>query len=283
MNQDTIKQAIQGGRTKEAIELFKTRKLSTLDSNTLSIIEAEFNTLNDESLKGLLDAPQKQRRLNHINDRLLGLLSKKAGAKTSKSPVALILLVGLLFLALSTYFIRSNSSINCPDFDNKARHQILLVPFQNVGGATAKPHLLLRDRIETLVLKNQLSTSIKATVDLIDIPISEAAAIARSCGANVIVWGKYAHSDDSLSLILQYHFLDQPDWSKTEDAITVKDATSIQSGTISKNLEDSIFLLCSIIALRQNELELTQKWLDKITDKDESVEEVAQIVERLSD
>jgi len=272
MNKDTVIKAIQQGKTKAAINALKAIDLSKEKQQAVSIIEAEFNTLNQEILKGTIDTEERQLRLNRINDKLLTLVSEEspdALVKENRKKIG-ILLAAIGFIGLLFFVVRMTTADNvtCPEFKAASINKILLIPFENVGSKLSMPHVLLKDRIESLSLKKNLSTTIKLGEVQKGFSLEEAPVIAKSCGANVIIWGKYSNAADSLRLILQYHFLEQPDWSNMSDLITLKDVTDIQKGKMLKNLEDSIMSLCSIIAIRQDKQEVTKKWLGKVKEKE---------------
>lgn len=283
MSKDIVIEAIQDGEIKLAIELFKELDLSSSQRSTLSIIESEFNVLSSDILKGVISDEQIQLRFNRINDKLLNLLQSKTEPPVKKRSrlLFLVVIVALVIIASATYFYSTKSTLACPDFDVSANNKILLVPFQNVSNSPAKPHVLLLDRIEQLVLENNLSTTIELADGLKNVTTSKAPFLAESCSANVIIWGKYSNASDSLSLILQYHFLDQPDFPATSELSILKDVTAIHSGTVTKNLEDAILLLCSVIALRQNKTVLAKKWLGEINGADRTVQRLKEALKKV--
>lgn len=283
MNKDSVIEAIQDGEIKLAIELFKQLDLSGSQRSTLSIIESEFNLLSNDSLKGVISDEQTQLRINRINDKLLNLLRSNTEVSVKKRSTLLFMVAAgfMVCIALVAYFYSAEPASVCPDFAESSTNKIVLVPFQNVGSNPANPHVLLLDRIEQLVLENNLSTTIKLAEGLKNVTASEAPSLAEGCNANVIIWGKYSNASDSLSLILQYHFLDQPDFPVTSELSMLKDVTAIHSGTVTKNLEDAILLLCSVIALRQNDPILAKKWLGRINDQDQTVQSLREVLAKL--
>ncbi|MEM8528193.1 MAG: hypothetical protein AAGG68_26350 [Bacteroidota bacterium] len=264
MNEQTIIQAIQKGRTQEAIAAFQQLPLSQTQQHTLSVIEGSFHQLQAAITKGMITYEQQELERNRIHDRLLALLSadEHSASKPKKRQLIPFLLAGILGLAVVYFFVSRPD--DCPTFAPQMNNNILILPFDNVGGEAAKPHILLRDRIEQLSLDNQLSTDIQVGEGQAELSIAEATTLAEQCAANVIIWGKYAKASDSLRVILQYHFLERPDWSAFGELAVIKDVTAIQTGTISKQLEDAIFSLCSLIALRQNKRDLFQRWTAKV-------------------
>lgn len=272
MNKETAIKKIQEGDIKGAIQAMKELSLSLKEKQSLSIIEATYSTLSQEILKGTIDSEEQQLRFNRINDKLLTILLKKDILVRERNTRRKALLltgfigIGLLFCL---FYVLNARNVNCPNFDGISKNKILLIPFENVGNEAAQPHVLLRDRIEELSIKKKLSTDIQLGEAIEGMTMREAPKIALSCDANVIIWGKYSKSTDSLRLILQYQFLEQPQWSKMSDLMVLRDVTSIQQGSTFKDLEDTIMLLCSIIAVRQDKLALTKKWLAKIKDKEQ--------------
>jgi len=279
INKDEIRNLIQESDTKAAILAFKKADLSDEQVNTLAIIESTFYQLNQDVLRGIIGSEEKQLRTNRINNNLLELLDeptkKSSKTKSNKKFLLFALITGLLLILAfflipqsSEKVITSEELLVCPTFNNGFTNKILLIPFVNIGNEAAKPHLLLRDEVEKLTIKKNLSTSIQLTEPKENLAISEATQIAQSCDANVIIWGKYSAVGDSIRLILQYHFLEKPEWSNFGDLIVLKDVTELQTGEMTKNLNDAIMSLCTVIAVRQNEQETAVNWLAKLQEKE---------------
>ncbi|MFK8005594.1 MAG: hypothetical protein AB8H03_04455 [Saprospiraceae bacterium] len=272
MNKEIIS-LIQKNKTKEAIKLLKGKSLPIESKKILSLIESEFNLLNQEILKETISFEEKLIRRNRINDRLLSIVQKEPNSKivTNKKSKRLFLyllpliLIGFSFVA---YNYINNDRHLCPIFPESSLNKILLIPFENVGNQKANPEIIIRDKISKLTLENNLSTSIKLGERAASLTIEDALDLAKYCKANVIIWGKYSNTTDSINLILQYHFLDQPDWSNMGELIVLKDITFIQNGEMLKNIEDAILLLCSVIATRQGNKPLAKKWLDEVIEQD---------------
>ncbi len=236
------------------------------------MIEAEFNGLHQQILKGTISREEQQLRTNQINDKLLSLLADTGTPKLtrqSNKKLFLIVIPSAVILLAASYLVFSGTLYqDCPSFDPELKNKVLLIPFENVGHEPAQPHIVLRDRIEALSIKKQLSTSIELGAAKSGLSINDALQAAEACNANVVIWGKYSNSSDSMRLILQYHFFEQPEWSKMSELIALKDVTGIQAGKMFKGLEDAIMSLCSVIALRQNKPALARKWLNKVAEKE---------------
>ncbi len=279
-----IAQLITSGRIKEAFNILNKEPFNQDIKNALSIIEAEYHDLTQEGLKGLLSFEEKQMRKNRINDKLLTLIQKANTAKSAKKIKTVnrfkLFLVPFLIMGLGLIFWwnKNSQSYECPEFQDQFLNKILVIPFENVGNQTAKPQIVLRDRINQLTKKNNLSTIVKIGEYREYMTIDEAPIIARQCGANAIIWGNYSSSIDSLRLILQYYFLEQPEWTNLGELVVLKDVTSIQNGRMLKSLDDIIMSLCGIIATRQGNTEIAQKWFNKVQQKEEIDDQILKII-----
>lgn len=273
INKVEVRNLIQEGDTKAAIQVFKKADLSAEQLNTISMIEAEYYRLNQDSQRGIIGNEEKELRTNQINNKLLILLEASPTAadkpKLKNKFLLPALLIGLVSIIVAYFlFPLDKANLGCPAFNEKSINKILLIPFVNVGEGEAKPHLVLRDEIEKLTIKKNLSTNIEISESKADISISKASEIAESCNANAIIWGKYSNVGDSIRLILQYHFLENPEWSSFGDLVVLKDVTEIQTGEMTKNLKDAIMSLCSVMAIRQNKKTVAKNWLAKVTEKE---------------
>jgi len=260
MNQKIIN-LIQKNKTQEAIQLLQEMPLDSEQQKALSLIDAEFNLLRQEELKGTIGFEEKQIRRNRVNDKLLSIFSSTSNAATKnhKKSKRLFLYLMPILLAIVGLFgwkYLTTDSYSCPTFEATSLNKILLIPFENTGQQIAKPELLIRDKITQLTLKNNLSTTIKMGESVPNLTIGNALNLAQQCDANVIIWGKYSSQD-------------KPNLSNLGELIVLKDITAIQKGEMLKNVEDAILSLCSIIAARQGNRGVAKKWLDKI-EKQES-------------
>ena len=240
-------------------------------SNAVTLLETEWNELQNKELKGILDPQQIQINRNQINDKLL-ILAKNGNpnnAFTNKKnntwkivlPFVILLLGGLY------WWMNSNTNDSCPSYPSGIQNKILIVPFINIGDRAAKPQVGLRDRINNLAKKNNLSIDVQIGSENDDLTMNKAPTLAANCQADVIVWGAYEKSD-SLNVVYNYYFSKQPTWSNSAELITLKDVASIYKGSMSKDLEDAVFSLCGIIVLRDGNSELAKEWLEKVKQKE---------------
>ena len=287
MDEKNIIALIRQNKTKEALRALQSEPLAPELKKALSILESEFTGLNQEVVKGTVSSEEKQIRTNRINDKLLFIVQEATNPVNSKRERKrkinqYLLPLGLLAICLIAWNYFNQAIYPCPEFTEDSRNKILLIPFDKVGDQEASPHLLLRDRITQLSMKNNLSTTIKLGAVKAGVSIEEAPDLAKGCQANVIIWGKYSNRADEIHLVLQYYFLDQPDWSNLGELIVLKDVTAIQSGTMLKNIDDAILSLCSVIAMRQGNTEITRKWLGKIGEKEAIDEQLSEVIERIN-
>ncbi len=266
---EQLQALIASGQTKKVFNRLRSEKLNAATSQALTVLEASYNDLQQAKIKGTLPYAELQLRKNQINDKLLALLREGlsdapttlAGNRLLKIgiPIAAILLLGGL---LGWFFLWP--SYDCPVFRSSANNKILILPFENVADRPAKPQVSLRNRINQLTEKNNLSTDAQLGQAIADANKNDALAAAKKCSANVVVWGNYSSGQDSFRVVLQYYFLEKPQWDNPGQLVTLKDVTGLQTGTMLKSLDDAIFSLCGVIALREGNNAIAKKWFDKV-------------------
>lgn len=268
---------ITAGKTKEAIAFLRKQSLPNSVSKKLNLIEAEFNKLREEETKGVITFEEKQLRRNRVNDKLLSLFENDAAAAgSSKFRNWLLLILPLILLVLGSLFWSKNNTptYECPKFPTEFNNKILILPFENVGSETARPHVILRDKINTLTAKNNLSSVAKPCSPIANVTIAEAPEIAQECEANLLIWGNYSARTDSIRMTLNYYFTDTPEESKLGEMLALKDVTGLQSGKMLKNLDDAILSLCGIIAVREGNEPIAKKWFEKVKKKEDFDREI---------
>jgi hypothetical protein len=78
---------------------------------------------------------------------------------------------------------------------------------------------------------------------------------------------------------MEYYFTKAPEANVLSQLVTLKDVTSLQKGTMLKSLDDAIFSLCGVIALREGNNALAKKWLEKVGKKEQMDMEVLKALE----
>lgn len=269
----TIQTLIADGKTKEVFSFLRKQDLSAQQSRTVALIEAEFNELQKSSLKGILSFQEERLQKNKINDKLLSLFHVEGTTNSTptKSSNLSRILVGVLLLAFAGGVIWWFDSVkhDCPSFREEVRNKIIIMPFENVAGGTAKPQTILRDRINQLALQNKLSTQAGLGTSL-DVNLNNATLVAQNCKANVIIWGTYSSGTDSLRLTMNYKFMREPQKNKVGEVIAVNDVMDLlREGKMLKLQDDAILSLCGIIAMREGNKGVAKKWFEKVKKKEE--------------
>lgn len=269
---ESIKKLIVEGKTRKAIDQLKIAVPSTSSKKMLTVIESELTIVRKKELSGTLSHAEIQLAKNQINEKLLDILegeSEVTGEKNSSNFLKILIPVALIALGGFGWWMMQSAAYECPQFSEKINNKILIVPFINVDGEDKKPHTLLRDRINELTLKKDLSSEAMIGEPNESITPRNAAELNTNCNSNVLVWGTYAANSDSIQIFLNYYFSHQPDYNVFGEKSTLKNITEIQSGKMNKTLEDAIFSLCGIIALREGNAPVAKKWFEKVKVKEE--------------
>lgn len=287
---DAAREALRQGDTAKAIELV----ISHLEAGrhhaetlrTLRVVEANYHAARQQEVKGILTFSEAQREYNKLNDNLLAILDAltegKKTSPTSASPTSRArwpVLVGIGVLALAAllgawWFLRKNAAPDCPEFRGQGL-RVLILPFQNVGSTSndAKPEVVLQSRIEERSRSNDFPLSVEVMTDFNaakhNPDLYDAQPLGKTCGADMVIWGLYDKSGDNIQLDTRFAFV-KPDGASGGTGFQVfASVPNIHSGKMLKGLDDAVFSLCAIMALREKRLPLVKKWLEKVVVKDE--------------
>ncbi len=177
----------------------------------------------------------------------------------------LLLIVGIL----GVKFLAHGDKTNCPKFKS-AGLKILIIPFKSLADSKQHPALSIQSRIRELTAANQLATSVEVINDpkyeKTNPDISEAIELSAHCQADMVIWGQYEPlEDNAISVDLNYAFT-QTDWPPGYAIQLFKNVNEINSAKEVKltELDDAIFRICMALALREDRLELAERWLNKI-------------------
>ena len=268
---EQVKSLIVKGNISEAFDFLKNKKAS----DALTILESEFHELRNAEIKGTLDTNQIQIKKNQINEKLLSLAKHGnfPNKKITSSNNLWKILIPLVAILIGGFFFWNNqkneSSVSCPSYPSETRNKVLIIPFINVGSTDAQPHFGLRDRINKVASKKNLSIHAELGEEDKNLTMKKAPKLATNCNADMIVWGTFEKSD-SLEISVNYYFAHEPQWNKSAELATLKNVSSIYKGNLTKHLEDDVFFsLCSIIVMRDGNNTLAKNWLDKVKNKDE--------------
>ena len=270
MEKQTIRDLIVEGKTKKAIEALKSFFPEKSTQRTLYTIQSEFNQIRKRELAGTKTSEEVQVAKNKIHDKLLAILDGQLIDEISNTSKlrGILAPIGVLLFCFLGYWYLNNSTIECPSFPEGYKNNILIIPFENVGEKVAKPHLALKEKINTLTKKNNLSSFAKIGNSDISFDSELAIDCVNQCDANLIIWGTFEHSD-SIRIAMNYFFKNE---FKSED-ISSKNVMALKSGKMLKGLNDLVLSLCGVIALREGNKPLAEKWFDKVSNK-EAVDEV---------
>ncbi len=276
----TIAKHLAAGRFQDAVALIRDKVPDTSLEASLDVLEAEYQQVQRDHQKGVLSYEERQVRVNRLNDRLLSLVQPPGKATVRRKQRRIFWLAGIL-IALSAavgWWIYQSQTKDCPTYPPDISNRVLIVPFENVGGGEARPQVVIRDRINELSAENRLSVRAHLGSSTSIAALDEAPMAAEVCEANVVVWGTYAASD-SIRLVLNYYFKDQPAISNTGQLLTLRDAIGLQSGKMLKGLDDAIMSLCGLIALREGDEKLAEKWFEKVEHREPMDREVLRILQ----
>jgi len=261
----TIAKHLAAGRFQEAVSVIRDLDPDASLESDLDVLEAEYHQVQRDHQKGVLSYEERQVRVNRLNDRLLSLIRSSGPAAAQKKRPRIIWITGVLIAlsAVAVWWIMAERTPDCPSYPPNISNRVLVVPFENVGGNEAQPQVVIRNRINELSTNNGLSVRAQLGNPASIAALDEAPMAAENCNANVVVWGTYAASD-SIRLVLNYYFMDQPAISNTGQLLSLRDAIGLQSGKMLKDLDDAILSLCGLIALREGDDKLAEKWFEKV-------------------
>ncbi|MGB1217228.1 MAG: hypothetical protein ACPG5P_05105 [Saprospiraceae bacterium] len=280
---ETIRDLVARGKTKDAFYFLKKQDLNYQTQQILSILEGEYNQLREKEVKGIISLDEAQIQRNKINDKLLSVF--QIPASDTKSNIRKWWIIPLLIVLFLGGFGIWKMSVSqgeltyvCPDFPQEFKNKILVLPFEKVGDKNAKPHIILRDRINQLSLKKNLS-SVAEVGDIFEgMSMRKAPVLSEECSSNLMVWGTYSSMSDSVSVVLQYYFKDEPDWNNSGELLKVKDVTELQNGKMLKSFDDALMSLCGLIALRQGKNDVAKTWFDKVKHKEDFDEKLLKVL-----
>jgi Effector-associated domain 11 len=275
--QQQVKDLIRQGDTPGVFKLLASSNLSSAQVKTLTLIEAAYFEIKQAELKGVATTDELQIRKNKINNQLLELLDLDGGPtpKSSSKKIPIAALVSALLLISLLWWYFKDAGIQCPSYPAEVNNKILVLPFENVGDAPAKPQVNIYKRINELTTKNNLS-ALAQLAEINNDKLSEQKVrdLGSDCDLDLLVWGTFSSRADSIRLVMEYYFTKAPETNVLSELVTLKDVTSLQKGTMLKNLDDAIFSLCGVIALREGNNALAKKWFEKVGGKEQMDMEV---------
>jgi len=283
MEIQTIRELLRQGETGKALDVLISllEKDNVYKDNLLRILrvaEANYNAVRQQELKGILPFQEAQREYSRITDTLLAVLDDfeagKVPAARTPRPQRMTWLVGggvllLLVAAFAVWKLRGKND-GCPEFTNKKALHVLILPFDNLGGMEARPALLIQQSIQELTGKAKIPAEIRFVEQekKSGTYSQDAEGLGRRCSADLVLYGQYkAFEKDSIRVKMGFRFLKGNGQTGDGPFTTFRDITAVQA---TRDLEDAVFSLCAMIAVRNRNWQFAKRWMDKIQEKDET-------------
>lgn len=255
---------------------------------TARMLEAEFSRLREDQLQNIIDADTAEARLNSINKRILDLLDLFEKEKVAplahpalakKWPVGVliaVLLIASLVIWKTTRpdppqppVLVQTPPYECPVFDETNTLRISILPFLNLTQREDVPmHLGLQDEINALIHKLSYPGN-----SLIIKPVSPkneyltfdgANTLRDSCGANLLIWGKYSSSTSGGNPLIDVRFVMESSASPQQEGVDSLLEHRNQA-ELSANLKTVATLLLAQAFLSQNRADLALALAGQIT------------------
>jgi hypothetical protein len=241
-------------------------------------IQANYMQVRQMEQKGVASTQEVRQAYSQVNDSLLAALDdleagRVPGPLGSRFPIRLWVAAGVLVLVLAgaAYWLRYRPV--CPGFTETAP-RILILPFQNVGiSKDYKAEKVIQLRISDLSTKNKFPLEARvlgtAALDSRDPDLDAARTLCEHCDIDMVIWGLYDGSKDTaIQLTANYFFAQKDDEAGGTGFQSFRNITDLQQGKMLKSLDDAVFKLCGVMAIRHHNKALARKWFEKIKSPD---------------
>jgi hypothetical protein len=306
---DAARDQLRQGNTGQSIRLL----LSVLENDqrytgslvrTLRVVEANYNAVRQQELKGAISFQEAQREYSKSNDALLSILDDLAAGRApdmGPTPVArpwwwtaAAIAAGLLIVVTALVLLRNRGNspkevramnqpaaampagavrADCPPFDT-GRLRVLILPFVKVVGESAAPELLIQNQIRTLAGNNRFPVDVEV-YNAAGAPNSapderKARELAGACNAELVVYGIYENDKAGLQVNVSYAFLSA---NRREGTTGFQPLAAFRNMRSRHNmglrkLDQAVLSLCAVMALREGNRPLAAKWLNKLEQPD---------------
>lgn len=294
---DVTRSLIREGETGKALQTI----LSALEQEpryaptvrTLQVLEGNYNAVRQQELKGILSFQEAQRSYSQVSDALLAILNELEGGRVpaaatrpARWPWLAAGAVLLLLAAIAIWYFTSGkgdalTNVDCPEFRGSGP-RLLIVPFKNVGQGMAKPEDVIQSRIQILSANRNfpITTQVLTGLDVTNLNAdrTDGQALAERCKADMVIWGLYERSD-SLYIDLRFTTLRNPGGAFETGFQAFRGLPDVQSGKMLNRLDDAIFGVCGILAMRSGNADLARTWFDKVQEKGEVVQQMEKILD----
>lgn len=287
---EKILEILRTGDTEEALEaLLQSLSAEGLRASqalkTARLLKAEFSRLQEDQLQNIIDSDTAEARINSINKRILDLLDLfEAGGSVApnntKKIWAGVIAGGLVIASLLIWKLTQpdpppppvvipTSLYECPVFDSANTLRISILPFLNLSSDEDVPmHLGLQDEINALIHKLNYpgnSLIVKSTASDKDyLTFDGANSLRDSCGANLLIWGKYSHSASSGTPVVDVRFVMEPGTTTQQQGVDSLLEHRNQA-ELSANLKTAATLLLAQAFLSQHRADLALALAGQVT------------------
>ena len=239
------------------------------------MLQAEYNELKEEDLKGTLGFDEKQARKDLLHNKLLDLVRSGPPAGVA-SPGGNRLLwgfisLGVLAVAAFVGYSLQRETHPCPGFPEGFEHRIMVMPFdQERGTATSGGRFDegLADQLVELANAQGIPCVAKVgkpaseTMSLADGPV-----VAQQCDASMLIWGSVYTEGNRKRIYVKYAFASPFPQGDMVRSLANKNSSDLQTGEFTHSLEDALLHLCGMLALNENDPTLAKKWFENIQEK----------------
>jgi hypothetical protein len=280
-NIESIRALLGQGDTGKALQLLiglleKDTRFKDNLLRTLRVAEANFNATRQQELKGILSFQEAQREYSKVNDTLLAVLDDFEAGRVPSVTVPpgenrrRWLWIGggaVLLLAALAFWLLRKGDAGCPKFENKDALHVMILPFDNLGKIEAKPAFRIQNEIQELTKKGGFPAEVKIRTQgaQSDVTSQDAERLGRQCDADLVIYGQYlAFEKDSIRVKMGFKFLREGGREVNLPFKTFRDITDVQPA---RDLQDAVFSLCAMIALRNKNWEFAKRWTGRIREK----------------
>jgi len=292
---DTIRALLSQGDTGKAVQLLialleKDARFKDNLLRTLRVVEANFNAARQQELKGILPFQEAQREYSKVNDTLLAVLDDFEAGRVPAVNAAtygvanrrLWVVAGgvILLLGAVAFWLLKGKKSECPKFENPQAIRVMILPFAKLGNDDARPALRILDGIQDLTKKADINAEVKLNTRVTEESLDAQAAeqLARTCGADLVVFGQYkAFGKDSIRVKVGYKLLKGGGFDSNSPFKTFRDITDVQP---TRDLQDAIFSLCTMLAAREGKWVFAKRWTERIREKNTEEMEMSGWIEK---
>lgn len=251
-------------------------------TRTLEVLQAGYERVRQQELKGTISFQEAQLEYNKVADAILSILDEVESGRvptlTLRPGRTRILILASLFVltVLGIWRVFFGSQPPCPEFDNTDALHVLVLPFESLDDATSPVERRIQEEISSLTRKANLPVEVRIgqREDSDRAALQMAERQGRHCRADLVIYGQYkAFAQDSVRVKLGYSFLQAGGQADDLPFQTFRDITEVAAP---RNLEDALFSVCAMIAMRGKNWAFAQRWMDKIQEKDPSEEKMTE-------